>query len=74
VVRERPTEGNAISRESSKEAKITHRLHLHIVSENPLSGITIIHSRGQERLQHLIAKSNTLIAALCEMGGEDREA
>ena len=73
MIRERPTEGNAISRESSGEAS-THRLHLHIVSEHPLSGITVIRSRGQERLQHLIAESNTLIAALCQMGREDREA
>src|SRR5262245_50760954 len=66
VVRERPTERNAISRERSVEA-IIHLLHLHIISEHPLSGITVIHSGGQERLQHLIAESNTLIAARCQM-------
>ena len=73
MVGERPTKGNAISRERSIEA-ITDRFHLHIVSEHPLSGITVIRSRGQERLQYLIAESNTLIAALCQMGREDREA
>jgi hypothetical protein len=67
MVGERSTKGNAISREGSKKAS-THRFHLHIVSEHPLSGITVVSSGRQESQQRLMAESNTLIAALCEVG------
>ena len=67
VVGKRSTKGDAISREGSIETTI-NRFHLHIVSEHPLSGITVVSSGRQESQQRLMAESNTLIAALCQMG------
>ena len=67
MVGKRSTKGDAISREGSIETTI-HRFHLHIVSEHPLSGIIVVSGGRQESQQRLMAESNTLIAALCEVG------
>jgi hypothetical protein len=73
VVRERPTEGNAVSSEEPEEA-VAHRFHLHVVPKHPLPGVKVIHSRGQKRHQGLSAESDALIGAQCEMGRKDWEA
>ena len=72
MVGERPTEWHAVSSEGPEEA-VAHRFHLHVVPKHPLPGVTVVHSRGQKSQQHLIAESDALIAAQCQMGRKDWE-
>jgi hypothetical protein len=70
MIGKRPAKGNPVCRESSIEA-IIYCLHLHIISENPLSRVAVVGSRREKSQQHLMAECNTLIHALCQMRRED---
>jgi hypothetical protein len=69
MIGKRPTERDPVARKSPIES-VPHRFQLHVIAEHPLSGVIVVHGRGQEGQQSDIGERPPQIAAEGEMSHE----